>query len=145
MKKLWLIILGLFVFWFLFIGNVSLAEETTEWSSSASNAWINMKDGCLTWMWTNCFNYEQIIFWENQPSKRSATTLVQDVVLWATFMVWTVLTVVIMYSWLMYIFAARSGKDPKEYQKWLINAAIWAVLVRWAYAIVRLIQYIAKW
>lgn len=72
-------------------------------------------------------------------------TLTQDVVYWATFMVWTVLTVAIIYCGLMYIFAARWGSDTSKYRKWLVDSAIGALLVWWAYAIVRLIQYIAKW
>jgi hypothetical protein len=52
---------------------------------------------------------------------------------------------VIVICWLWYIFSSASGKETSKYKKWLINAALWAVLVRWAYAIVRLIQYIARW
>ena len=80
-----------------------------------------------------------------KSGKTTAKTLSQDIVLAATYMVGTVLTIIIIYCGLWFILASRDGKDVNKYKKWLINAAIWALLVWWAYAIVRLIQYIAKW
>ena len=96
---------------------------------------IEFSGSCLKWMWRWCFDYEKMI-WIDKTQNPNIT---------ATYMVWTVLTVVIIYCGLMYIFAARDWKDTTKYKNWLISAAIWAVLVRWAYTIVRLIQYIAKW
>ena len=98
-------------------------------------------------MWKWCFDYEKMIWIEKvQNQNITTTTIAQDVLLSATYMVWTVLTIVIIFCWLMYIFAARNGKsDVNKYKTWLINAGIWALLVRWAYTIVRLVQYIAKW
>lgn len=108
--------------------------------------WINLLNNCLTGMWKWCFDYEKMIGIDKVQNQNITTkSIAQDVLLSATYMVWTVLTVVIIYCWLGYIFAAKWWKDPKEYKDWLIKAAIWALLVRWAYAIVRLIQYIAKW
>jgi len=111
---------------------------------------VKTEASCLTGMWKGCFSYDKLIRWEDSKlternKDRTVMTIAQDVILAATYMVWTVLTVVLLYCWLMYIFAARWWKDPSSYRKWLVSAAIWAVLVRWAYAIVRLIQYIAKW
>lgn len=105
---------------------------------------------CLNWMWKWCFSFDEIIHWENSDitttnKNRTVMSVAQDIIFAATYMVWTILTIVIIYCGLMYIFAARGGKDVKNYKTWLINAGIWAVLVRWAYAIVRLIQYIAGW
>lgn len=111
----------------------------------SSNTRIKFSDGCLTGMWNWCFDYEEMIMPGAQNPNMTATSIAQDVLLSATYMVGSVLTVVIIYCWLMYIFAARWWKDPKAYKDWLIKAAIWALLVRWAYTIVRLIQYISKW
>ena len=106
-------------------------------------------DDCLRWVWVWCFNLPGLLFpWNpisGEDKNRTVMSVSQDVVYWATRMVWTVLTIVIIYCGLMYIFAARWGKDGNAYKKWLISAAIWAILVWSAYAIVRLIQYIAKW
>ena len=72
------------------------------------------------------------------------SAIAQDILLSATYMVWTALTIVIIYCWLWYIFAARWWNDINKYKNWLKKAMIWVILVWWAYVIVRLIQYIAK-
>lgn len=146
MKKILLFMLGLFV---------SLAVLST-WNTTLAQrggsivAGVSISGDCLTWMWKWCFSYDNLIWWsgshiDSVNERRTVTTVAQDVILAATYMVWTVLTIVIIYCGLMYIFAARGEKEVSKYKRWLIDAAIWAVLVRWAYAIVRLIQYIAKW
>ena len=95
---------------------------------------------CLSWVWNDCL-VVKMNTWENITPQ----SITQDVVVSATYMVWTVLTIVIIVCWLWYIFSSASGKDTSKYKKWLVSAAIWAILVRWAYAIVRLIQYVARW
>ena len=107
---------------------------------------INLSKSCLRGVWKNCFEYEKLIWIDGrQKTKYTATSIAKDVMFAATYAVWTLLTIVIIYCGLMYIFASRWGKDTSAYKRWLINAAIWAILVWWAYAIVRLIQYIARW
>ncbi len=125
---------------------VSFLWGTIRADYNDTDVWINFSNNCLTGMWKWCFDYEKMIWIDKEQNPNITTTsIAQDVLLSATYMVWTVLTVVIIYCWLGYIFAAKWWKDPKEYKDWLVKAAIWALLVRWAYAIVRLIQYIAKW
>ena len=146
MKKLLVFILGLFVSLSVFTFNMTFSQNWgTKPVAGVSTHW-----NCLTWMWVWCLSYDNLIRWSGSKlastnERRTVTTIAQDVILAATYMVWTILTIIIIYCGLMYIFAARDGKDVSNYKKWLINAAIWAVLVRWAYAIVRLTQYIAKW
>ena len=143
MKKVLSIFLWVFItlsIFFLWSG--TFAQQGVKWGITG----INVTWSCLKWMWKWCFEYDKIIWIADEKAgKTTAKTLSQDVVLAATYMVGTVLTIVIIYCGLMYIFAARDGRDVNKYKKWLINAAIWALLVWWAYAIVRLIQYIAKW
>ena len=125
---------------FLLWGSVFAQQEV------ANVTWINLLNNCLTGMWKWCFDSEKMIWIDKVQNQNITTTsIAQDVLLSATYMVWKVLTVVIIYCWLRYIFAAKDWKDPKAYKDWLIDAAIWAILVRWAYTIVRLIQYIAWW
>ena len=142
MKKIFSAILGVFLVFSLFIiPNVLLAQQSVD-------VGVNIdKTECLMWMGQDWFEYEKMMWIEDyQPgSGYTATSLAQDLAISATYYVWTVLTIVIIVCWLWYIFSSASGKDTSKYKKWLISAAIWAVLVRWAYAIVRLIQYIAKW
>ena len=113
-------------------------------TEKAVDVWIDLS--CLTWMCQWAFDYEKAVWISDQQNPNiTATTIAQDIIFAVTYMVWTVLTLVIIYCWLMYILASRWWKDTNAYRKWLISAAIWALLVRWAYAIVRLIQYIAQW
>lgn len=141
MKKLLSTFLGAFIVFICFVlPNIIIAQDK-------GSVGISTKQECLMWMWKGCFEYDKMIWISDyQPgSGATVTSISQDIVVAATYMVGTVLTIVLIYCWLMYIFAARNWKDPGKYKDWLINAWIWAVLVWWAYAIVRLIQYIAKW
>ncbi len=148
MKKILSVILfcltAISILWWTILAQKT-PQPTGHYNYNNTDIWINFSDGCLTGMWKWCFDYEKIIWIDKVQNQNITTTsIAQDILLSATYMVWTVLTVVIIYCWLGYIFAAKWWKDPKEYKDWLVKAAIWALLVRWAYAIVRLIQYIAK-
>ena len=156
MKKIWLVILSsiLTISSVILLWSTVLASDSsndwnniTKWGSYGdSKIWINFWNNCLTGMWNWCFDYEEMIWISDEQNKNvTMTSLSQDVILTATYMVWTVLTIVIIYCGLMCIFAAKDWKDWNKYKDYLKNAAIWALLVWWAYAIVRLIQYIAKW
>ena len=143
MKKILSTVLGIILaFSFFTVTNISQAQEASK------NVGVNIDNTeCLMWMGQDCFEYEKMMWIKDyQPgSWYTATSIAQDVVVSATYMVWTVLTIVIIVCWLWYIFSSASGKDTSKYKKGLVSAAIWAILVRWAYAIVRLIQYIARW
>lgn len=144
MKKIVSILTALFITLSVFItSNITYAATADNiWDS---NIWINFWNSCLTWMGRNCFDYEKLIWIDEEQPDYTATSVAQDIIFAATYIVWTILTIVIIYCGLMYIFAAKDWKDPVNYKNWLKNAAIWALFVRWAYAIVRLIQYIAAW
>lgn len=140
MKKILSMILTCGVVWLMF-----LCAWNSVMAAPEEDVWIHLTDECLAGMGEWCMDYGKMMWFKEEQPNYTPTTIVQDVILAATYMVWTVLTIVIIYCWLMYIFASRWWKNPEAYKNWLINAWIWAILVRWAYAIVRLIQYIAKW
>jgi len=141
MKKILSLSLILCLVWLIFFGVWELVM-----AADPSNVWINLSTECTMWMWKWCFSLGTTLgIAGDQPKNVTVESIAQDTILAATYMVWTILTIVIIYCGLMYIFASRDGKDVSTYKKWLISAAIWALLVRWAYAIIRLIQYIAKW
>ncbi len=75
----------------------------------------------------------------------SVGLFVQDVVLSATFFIGTLVTIALIISWIMFIFAASSGKDPADAKKWIMWSLIGLLLVVSSYVIIRLVQYIAKW
>jgi hypothetical protein len=166
MKKLFVGILGLFfwVFCFVWFSNFTHADDETGdkqtdmkpseakkdngGTASSTEIGIDLSDKCLKLWWRDCLKIDYLLFWKwstiaKRNENRDVLTVAQDVVLAATFLVWTVLAIVLMYCWLMYIFASANWKDPSRYGQWLVKAAIWAVLVWSAYGIVRLIQYIA--
>ena len=140
MKKIFSLILAWAVVWLTFFGlwNFIIAADSDD-------VWIHLTEDCLSGMGSDCMDYGKMMWIDKEQPDYTPTSIVQDVILAATYMVWTVLTIVIIVCGLWYIFSSASGKDTSKYKKWLVSAAIWAVLVRWAYAIVRLIQYIAKW
>lgn len=74
----------------------------------------------------------------------SVGLFVQDIVLSATFFIWTIVTVALIVSGVLYIFAAASGKDPGNAKKWITGALIGLVIVACSYFIIRLVQYLAK-
>ncbi|MCX6822720.1 MAG: hypothetical protein NTX91_01830 [candidate division SR1 bacterium] len=74
----------------------------------------------------------------------SVGIFVQDIVLSATFFIGTVVTLALIVSGLMYIFAAASGKDPQNAKKGISGALIGLVIVACSYFIIRLVQYLAK-
>ena len=141
MKNILSICLGVLITVFLWsISNILFAQQDPA-------PGISTGLDCLMGVWQDCYHQEAILWIaDDQPDGGyTATSIAQDLVVSATYYVWTVLTIVILVCWLWYIFASGSGKDTSKYKKWLVSAGIWACLVRWAYAIVRLIQYIARW
>ena len=127
---------------------IPTATKDNGGAASSTEIGIDLSDKCLKLWWRDCLKIDYLLFWKwstiaKRNENRDVLTVAQDVVLAATFLVWTVLAIVLMYCWLMYIFASANWKDPSRYGQWLVKAAIWAVLVWSAYGIVRLIQYIA--
>ena len=107
-----------------------------------------------SFMWISC-NEDQLVngqckFNINETlgikkwETNSVGILVQDIVLSATFFIGTVVTIALIVSWLMYIFAASSGKDPANAKKWIMWSLIGLLIVVSSYIIIRLVQYIAK-
>jgi len=74
----------------------------------------------------------------------SVGLFVQDIILSATMFIGTLVTIALIVSWLMFIFAASSGKDPADAKKGIMGSLIGLLLVVSSYVIIRLIQYIAK-
>ncbi len=74
----------------------------------------------------------------------SVGLFVQDIVLSATFFIGTLVTVALIVSWLMFIFASSSGKDPQKARQGIIGSLLGLLIVVSSYVIIRLVQYIAK-
>jgi hypothetical protein len=91
--------------------------------------------------------YDTLGIRKSARDKGDATSVglfVQDVILSATFFIGTLVTVALIVSGLMYIFAASSGKDPANARKGIIGSLVGLLIVVSSYVIIRLVQYIAK-
>lgn len=138
MKKIWFI-LAFIVWLFTFFTTANAESGTVNWITINSNCLLN---------WQCKFNvYDTLGIRKSIRSEWDPTSVwlfVQDIILAATTFIGTILTIAIIVSGLMYIFAAASGKDPAKAKTWLINSFIWLLIVILSYSIIRLIQYLAK-
>lgn len=75
----------------------------------------------------------------------SVTTFVQDIVLATTTFIGTVIAIVLVISWILFIMASIQWNPDfaKKAKQWIINSLIWLLLVVGSYSIVRLIQFLA--
>lgn len=139
MKKIWLIII--FIIWLLpFFSTTHAQTEAPAGMTINKDCLINGQ--CKFNIYDTLWIRDSV---RDEGDPTSVWLFVQDIILAATTFIWTILTLAIIVSWLMYIFAAASGKDPAKAKTWLINSLIWLWIVVLSYAIVRLVQYLAKW
>lgn len=126
-----------YLFWVLIfiLGWLALAEST-------STMGINVNADCLKNGQCSLNVYETLWIRKSNPDP-TVGTFVQDIVLAATTFFGTVLTLVVVVSWLMRIMASIKGSDTKKAKDGLIAWVTWFLLVISSYAIVRLIQFLA--
>lgn len=130
--------------WDTYIIATKSCLPTANNSASGSINWITINEKCLTNGQCKFNIYDTLGIRKSVGGDASVGLFVQDIVLSATFFIWTIVTVALIVSGLMYIFAAASGKDPKNAKSWIIGALIGLVIVACSYFIIRLIQYLAK-
>jgi len=80
----------------------------------------------------------------NTDDPTSVGLFVGDVILSAALFIWTLVTIALITSGLMFIFASSSGKDPADAKKGIMGSLIGLLIVVSSYVIIRLVQYIAK-
>lgn len=108
------------------------------------NMWMNMDPNCLI-NWQCSYNIYKTVWIRKSNQNPTVSSFVQDVILWATTFMGTVITVVLIISWILYILAAILWKSnlADMAKKWIFNSILWLLLVSWSYALVRLIQFVA--
>lgn len=106
--------------------------------------WIYVTTGCLLNGQCSMNIYDTIGIRQKDPNP-DVKTFAQDIVLWATMFFGTVMTVLIIVSWLSYVMAWFSGKSPDKAKKMLIWSIVWLLFVTLSYTIIRLIQFLATW
>jgi len=119
--------------------NQNICISNTVW-----NMWINMDSDCLI-NWQCSLNIYKTLWIRKSNQDPTVSTFFQDIVLWATMFLGTVITIILVVSWILYISAAISGKSNSAdmAKKWIFNSILWLLFVVWSYAIIRLIQFIA--
>lgn len=111
----------------------------TEW-----NLGINMNSGCLI-NWQCSYNIYKTLGIRKSDQNPQVKTFVQDIVLAVTMFLGTVIALILITSWILYILAAILWKSSLAdmAKKGIINSILWLVLVTGSYALVRLIQFVA--
>lgn len=114
----------------------------TEWTAG-----IEMDPDCL--MNGQCkFNiYDTLGIRQSLPedTRSSPWIFIQDIILSATFFVGTVITIVLIISWLLFVFSGINQDLHSKAKKWITGSLIWLLFVSWSYAFVRLIQFLVTW
>jgi len=116
-------------------------------TNSAWNMWINMDDKCLLNWQCSLDVYSMLWIRQSLPAetRSSPWIFIQDIILSATFFVGTLITAVLIISWLLYVFAWVNANLQAKAKKWITGSLIWLLFVTWSYAFVRLIQFLVTW
>lgn len=140
------------IFWFFLLGIILLnttfvlAQESENLNTPQPSAMgITLNENCIL-NWQCKFNIYEFLGIKKEIANASSPELfVQDILLSATFFIGTVVTVALVVSGLMFIFAGATGKDPTKAKAGIKNSIIWLLIVVCSYSIIRIVQYIAKW
>ena len=122
-------------------------NQNTEWTDTPAVMGIKCSPDELTNGQCKLNIYDTLGIRKSVRNEWDATSVglfVQDIILSATMFIGTLITIALIVSGLMFIFAASSGKDPADAKKGIMGALIGLLIVVSSYVIIRLVQYIAK-
>lgn len=118
-------------------------NDSWQCDASLSEFGINISTDCLL-NWQCSLNVYKVLWIRKQDQNPTVLWFFQDITLASTTAIlWTVIIIAIIISWLMFAFASITGKDTKRAKSILIDAFIGLLLVMWSYTIIRLIQFLA--
>ncbi len=111
----------------------------TEWTAG-----MTMNADCLI-NWQCSYNVYETLWIRKSDQNPSVWSFVKDIVLAVTTFIGTVVAIVLVVSWILYIVSGIKGDTSMadKAKKWIFNSVVWLVLVVTSYAIVRLIQFLA--
>ena len=128
MKKLLGFLLMLFLFggiWIGFANNMGISIDTQNPVESS----FDIKKALWIKKW--------------DTSETRVFPFFQDIVLWATMFIGTVVSIALIVSGLMYVFSSVDSGLKAKAKKGIINSIIGLVLVSSALLIIRLVQFLA--
>ena len=108
---------------------------------SGGNFGINMDVNSMK-DWTATFSINEALGLGKKNN--DPVFFLQDVVLWASLFIWTVVTVALIVSWLLYIFSWASSSLKSKAQNWMKYSLIGMVIVMSSFIIIRMVQFLAK-
>jgi len=110
---------------------------------SLSQYGINLDTECLI-NWQCSLNVYKVMWIREQDPNPTVLWFFQDITLaTTTAILWTLITVALVLSWLYFAICSVTGKEPKK-AKEIIKACFgWLLLVMSSYAIIRLVQFLA--
>ena len=108
------------------------------------DAWIWMNTQCLT-NGQCSYNIYKTLWIRKSDQNPKVSSFVQDIVLAATMFIWTVVSLVLIVSGILYILAWITWNTTlaDKAKKWITWSVLWLILVVTSYSIVRLIQFLA--
>lgn len=115
-------------------------------NSSSENFGINLNsknavDGTATFSIYDALGIKK----DRSPSERtSVMNYIQDIVLGATTFIWTVVTLALIFSGLLYIFSSVNSSRKSKAKSGMKYALIGMILVMLALVIIRLVQFLAR-
>lgn len=121
-----------------------------EWKCITNNMWtmgIDITEECLINGQCKLDIYDTLGIRQSLPkdTRSSPWIFIQDIILSATFFVGTLITWVLIISWLLYVFAWANGALAAKAKKWITWSLVGLVFVVGSYAFVRLIQFLITW
>ena len=104
---------------------------------------INLDTECLI-NWQCSLNVYKVMWIRQEDPNPTVLWFFQDITLaTTTAILWTLITVALVLSWLYFAICSVTGKEPKK-AKEIIKACFgWLLLVMSSYAIIRLVQFLA--
>ena len=118
-------------------------DENWQCRTELADLGINLNTTCLI-NWQCSMNVYKLLQIRKRNQNPTVMGLFQDITLASTTAIlWTVLTVALVISWLYFAIASISWKDTKRSKTIIIDCFVWLLLVMWSYTIIRLIQFLA--
>ena len=117
--------------------NISSAQECPGWICADTDSLIK---------WTSRMDvYTTLWIRKTTASDTSVMSFVQDIIYAATYFIWTVVTVALIVSWLMFVFSWADSSLRNRAKSWFKYSLYGLVIVTLSVIIVRAVQFIAQW
>ena len=109
-----------------------------------NNFWINCDTNSMV-NWSCSMDVYETLWPNIDPHSKNLKDFASDVFGGFTMFIGFVVLVWLVYSGFLMITWWADEKQFENGKKWVIYSIIWLLLVWFAYGIVRLIQFMAKW